>query len=272
MTNQRHLFRFIGTQAKVIARLSPGVHRTSGKRDVHALRVAIRRAQAAFWLISHSSSHSSSRSSSYSSVPTRFGKLKSDLKALEKALGGVRELDVAVKDARHFGMDTAPLKKRRKSAGKYLKKVSSKTKMIRLGEHFLDAEKSLMKSGTISLRRPSENLKNKMAAELILSARGKKSPHHLRIILKKVKYSLEAMGKPVTPLKKVIKLLGEAHDLEFVQTFLQKNRKVEAVQNTLNGKAKQLTGAAFRFATRQLNVRKRKANVEKTAKRDFKGK
>ena len=150
MNDQRHLFHYIGVQAKAIEELAPKVHRKLALKDVHKLRVATRRARAALWVIRHSS------------VPSRFGKLESLLNSLGKDLGKVRELDVAFRDADHFKMKRSSLNGQRKSARKRLRKVTVKSRIARIRERFEEAEKSLMEAGPILLERPNEVLKNKL--------------------------------------------------------------------------------------------------------------
>lgn len=240
MNDQQNLFHYIGVQAKLIKELGPKVHRKLGEEDVHKLWVATRRARAAFWVIKHSS------------VPTRFDKLESLLKALGKDLGNVRELDVAFRDADHFKMKCSSLGGQRKSALKRLKKITVQSAIDRIGKQFEAAEKSLMEAGPILLGRPNEVLKVKLEDCAKGSAHGKKARHKLRTALRKVRYSLEAIGRPVAPLNHIIKALGDAHDLERLQAFLHKKGKVRTEQKALNAQVKHLSLPALHYAVKQL--------------------
>jgi CHAD domain-containing protein len=240
MTDQRHVFHYIGVQAKVIEELGPKVHRKFNAKEVHELRVATRRARAALWLIRRSS------------ASTRFGKLESLLKALGRNLGKVRELDVALRDADHFRMGPSSLRNRRKSARKGLRKRTGKNQIAQIKKHFLTAEKKLIEGGALSFRHPSQVLKLKLEDHLKGSNRGTIARHQLRISLRKVRYSLEAIGRPVAPLNKLIKVLGDAHDLDRLQILLHEKSKIRGEQKVLNIEAEHLVVPALHFALKQL--------------------
>jgi len=51
--------------------------------------------------------------------------------------------------------------------------------------------------------------------------------HRLRIVLKKVRYGLEAVGQFYLKLQTIQGLLGQIHDLETLQRLRGKNKKVQ---------------------------------------------
>ena len=97
LINHDQLVEFIETQAKIISHLTPEVSKKPSGNSVHSLRVAIRRTRAVLWCSHHSSAN------------LHFKKLNERLRKLGRALGRVRELDVAIKDANHYKIISSQL-------------------------------------------------------------------------------------------------------------------------------------------------------------------
>ena len=76
--------------------------------------------------------------------------------------------------------------------------------------------------------------------------------HELRVTLKKIRYALEAMGRPATPIKYLQDILGEVHDLETLLKLTGKNKKIKKEQQALSDEALLLMKPALRFALEHL--------------------
>lgn len=241
MTYQEHVTKYLETQAEAIARLAPQVNRRLSVKPVHHLRVAIRRARAALWVLRNSSNS------------VHFKKLNHDLRKLGKVLGEVRELDVAIQDANDYGIDSIKLTSRRKTKQTKLQKLINRNQRHNLAMQFFSLKNAAL---TLSpnLSEARDNLRLQLNRQLERHIHGKTKLHRLRITMKKTRYALEALGRPVEPIKRLQTILGDAHDLEILQTLVGKNPKIKADQHVLNDKGVRLVKPALRFAVTQLGA------------------
>jgi CHAD domain-containing protein len=240
MTSQEHLIHYLETQFKVIDSLMPRVLRHPGGSSVHKLRVAARRARAAFWVLRHSSS------------PIYFKKLENQLRKLVKALGHVRELDVAILDANNYDINSKKIKLERKIAQEKLRKLINQDQRRNISQQFSEAKKKISIASPTSFSEAEDRLRMRLNHLLLQHVHGQKGLHQLRIAMKKVRYVLEAMGKAVGPMKGLQNILGDSNDLEFLQGFVGRNKQLKTEQHKLNDKAIILAGPTIRFAVRQL--------------------
>ena len=173
MTNQENLIKYLKAQFRTVELVMPKVsHRPSGK-SVHELRLATRRARVALWVLEHSSS------------PLRFKELGNDLCKLGKTLGQVREVEVAIQDANHYGIKSLDLKNRRSKAQRKIQKLISAKERKHLSKQFADAENRIKNIGPISFRTVKAELIIKIRRQLKIYRHGETEPHTLRIVLKK---------------------------------------------------------------------------------------
>jgi CHAD domain-containing protein len=238
--NQKLLLTYLERQSKVISKLSPRACRYLTSKNIHAFRVATRRAEAVFWILKQSDSS------------LHFKKLRRDLHELEKSLGRVRELDVAMSDADNYGIKSGRLKDQRKIARRKLLKLVKSAPRKKLAERFFSAQKIVFTMSPQGMDDVKGKLREKIAHELKKPVYAENSLHKLRVTMKKVRYVLECMGKPVAPIKELQEVLGEAHDLETLQAFTGKNAKIKAAQVALNERAIRLIKPTLRFAENQL--------------------
>jgi CHAD domain-containing protein len=238
--NQKLLLKYLTRQSKVISKLSPiENHQLTGK-NIHACRVATRRAEAVFWILKQCASH----------LP--FRKIRRDLHKLEKSLGRVRELDVAISGANAYGIKSGRLKDQRKIARRKLLRFVDSVSGKKLAKRFSAAQKIVHSNGLLNMVHVKGDLTEKMAHELVIPVHAENSLHKLRVTMKKVRYVLECMGKPVAPIKSLQSVLGEAHDLEVLQDLTEKNAEITAAQVALNKRAIRLIKPTLRFARNQL--------------------
>ena len=241
MTKQENLIKYLKTQFRTVELLMPKVsHRPCGK-SVHQLRLATGRARVGLWVLEHSPR------------ALRFKELGHDLRKLGKILGEVREVEVAIHDANHYGIELFDIKSRRGKAQKKIKKLVSEKKRNNLSKQFADAQNRIRKFGRVSFSMARDELIFKIRRELVLCLRGETKPHKLRIVLKKTRYALEAMGKRTGQMKLLQTVLGEEHDLVTLQTYMEKNKELKHRQHSLNDQAAPLIKPALRFALAQLD-------------------
>jgi CHAD domain-containing protein len=207
---------------------------------VHKLRVAVRRAQTTFWCLKHSTTH------------LRFKKLSRHLHKLEQALGRVRELDVAIEDAKSYEIDSSSMKLRRKLYQKKLRKLISKKKMETLLKELNAAERVAWSKSPILLTGTRYVLGKLIEKKIKHPIHSQRKLHSLRIDLKKIRYALEALGKSIDPIKPLQTLLGDAHDLEVLQKLSKKSSKAKIDQRVLNEKSMLLADSVLRFSAVQL--------------------
>ena len=243
----RHLTRYLDTQTKAISAWSKQVAKHSSGKSVHGLRLATRQARAAFWVLKHSSEH------------LRFKKLNRKLHRLGSALGKVREMDVALSDANHYQIKTTCLIPERMKAVKKLQKLVNKKSRKDLKRLLIKARRSVHKMSAIQVTDAREKLSLSLHRQLAEDIESPAKLHRLRIAVKKARYAIDAMGetnhpdgRSKHPMKKLQDVLGEAHDLELLQSLTGKNSKIRAKQNRLNGKAIRLSKPTLNFAVSQL--------------------
>jgi CHAD domain-containing protein len=239
--NPDHLIRYLTTQSKMIACMAPKVARRPSGKSLHILRVATRRALAALWCLRHSSAHLVCQ------------KLSHDLKKLEEVLGPVRELDVAIHDANLYGIRSNGLEDRRKELQRELLKRITVKKRHQLEKEFKDLKESSLALSPIRLNEARSQLVTRLHLQLKRKENNQTRLHQVRIVLKKARYALEAMGQPVGPLKHIQDVLGDAHDLERLQELTGKRRKIKAKQKALNIEAIRLAKTTLTFALHQLD-------------------
>jgi CHAD domain-containing protein len=246
--SQRHLRKYLDTQAKAISAWSKQVSRHLSGKPVHELRLATRQARAVFWILKNSSAH------------VRFKKLDRKLHQLGVTLGKVREIDVAISDANHYKIKTSELIRDRTEVVKKLKRLVSIDSRRTLKKLLKTARKSVRRMSSFEMTHVRKKLSKILRAQLAQELEGPKQFHQLRISVKKARYAIEAMGQakhPIGrsnhPMKKLQDTLGHAHDLELLQGFTGKNAKIKAKQNILNAKALLMSKPALKFAISQLN-------------------
>ena len=141
------------------------------------------------------------------------------LNQLTKVLGRERDLEVAIANAKKYGLGITKLKKAKKSARK-----KSQKKMQ------LFSEKGLRKTSQINLLMKYKTMMKELNLELEdfeSIEMTNKQFHRLRINLKKVRYGLEAIGQFRPQLEKMQDLLGHIHDLEVLQRLIGKKARIK---------------------------------------------
>ncbi len=240
MTSQKYLSHYIGHQANLITTLAPFLSGPKGEDYIHQVRVATRRMRAAFWILRHDPKSHEIRD------------LNRYLKKLGKLLGRIRDLDLAIVDAKSYKVDPEELKSCQKVLSRKMQKLTLKKPMEQVRKQIIMVENLASRANPQLISEARNELCGLMEEQIEKRLSGAKKLHQLRINLKKTRYILEAIGEPVTPLKPLQDVLGEAHDLQILQHLIGKNRKLKSKESHLNKKAVKLVGPALQFAVQQL--------------------
>ncbi len=232
---------YLDQQGQTFKRLAQKTSQKKTKQNIHELRVTTRRIDAALWLIGHETSNQVLK------------KLPVSLRKLRQALGKCRELDVALEDASKYHFDGKKLKSQRQRASKKLRPLMKKKLREKIENRIQQTVHWLGKHPEVNLTTGFYRLRSKMIPMVRQSKPSNKKLHELRIDMKKTRYALEAIGKPIEPLRRLQGLLGRGHDLQILQGLLGKNKKIDLEMGAQFKKAKGAIGPALRFAIKQLN-------------------
>jgi CHAD domain-containing protein len=183
-----------------------------------------------------------------------FKKLKKLLRELGKTLGSLREIDVAIADAERFKISDKKLASMRKASKKAVK--------CHLEKPILKDFKKRLKKAAGEVRQVDQLHPEIALLEVQLrldpwnskKLRTSTDYHLLRVAMKKVRYTLESIGKPVSPLKELQNQLGKIHDLEVLQELTGKNRKVSNEVSSHKRIVKRTIPHALAFARRSSRV------------------
>ena len=231
---------YVKEQADILERLVKKKGRLLSPKEVHDLRVVTRRLRASLVLLNDQPDQ------------THLLKLYRTLSKLGKALGAQRELDVALQDARHYSLDTSDLRKsHRKLRDKVRDKLNSKRRK-RIFRQLRKINTDLQSRKTIRLEKAFDRHLKEANRWKHQELKDLKQLHELRIAIKKFRYALEALGRPVQPLRKLQNLLGRVHDLEILQRSVGRNAAVSLDQASTLTKAKRLVRPALQFTESQI--------------------
>ncbi len=231
---------FISAQAGLLRKLIKKTRMRRTAKRVHDLRVSVRRLRVALWLAGHGKE-----------IP-RFGALSKSLRNLGKGLGGLRQLDVAIADAKFYRLPVGDLKVRRKEA----RKAADVALAPKLGD-ILEKElgrlvRLLNERDGVGAVEGASKLLERVKTPKALAHGVKAEFHRFRIFIKKVRYTIEAFGLQPGRVKTLHDRLGKAHDLEVLQRLVGKNGAVRKDETLCRKRAAKIAGPAVRFARERL--------------------
>jgi CHAD domain-containing protein len=211
--------------------------RKPSKNLVHRLRVATRRARAGLSSVPHLDSPA---------------KLAARLRRLGKTLGRLREIDVAIADAPHYGLGTGNLKRRRKKLAADVKSALLKN-AAKIERDLKAAAEEMAREKNLRFDfGPLRAKLRKWRERPILKSR---DAHKLRIVVKKARYALEIAQADPAPLERLQTLLGKDHDLEVLQELKGPKRVIRKDQKKQRRTAMRFAPRALAFALSQLESR-----------------
>lgn len=253
--NPNHLIRYLEEQTRLLKRLGSPATAKPSRQSVHKLRIAARRARAALWILERGS------------VRIRAKKLSQRLHALGRALGKVRELDVAIEDAKTYGLDPSGLKVLRKTERRRLQKTLRRARFKRLSREIAAvAVKTKSRTG-LGFEDAAGALLDRLHRWHRMTSKKDAELHRIRIAMKKIRYCLEATRRPVSPLQKLQEAIGKAHDLEVLEALCGKTPAASRDRAKFERKAKRLIRPALCFALEQLGKKKTAGRPDASVKR-----
>jgi len=233
--NTRHLAMYFHDQSKRIQSCARQVVDKGNRSAVHDLRVAVRRSRSVLNLLK----------------PKANG-LDHQLRRLAKALGAVRELDIADRDAKAYGLKTKKLKRQRKKRIEKAKRhieISQK----KFGKNLVQTEDRLAKA-PLFLDKRVEKLTDQLSHWQQHVPKKADALHQFRKTVKKSRYTLEALGKNAQPLEKLQDILGRAHDLEVLESLKGRQPAVHADLRRYRRDARRLAPPAIAYAIKHLAI------------------
>jgi len=178
------------------------------KKELHELRLNLRRWRVAFWALRYS-------------LPVKaFHKLKKRADRANKILGKKRELDVAMTDAKKYGLKTSFIKTSRREAKKKVERLLRSGELEELRKELGDFNRHLRRGRRVDLSPALRRLQEELRMASRKNHFRAKEYHHLRIQVKKARYLLEMFHQPMAGLKLLQDELGKIHDLEVLKKMV----------------------------------------------------
>lgn len=221
-------------------RLVNAIDKNPTKEDIHQLRIHIRKLRAILWLTKHSK------------MPLKFKSLSTQLRNLGHVLGTVRELDVAAKDSKIFHLKSNHIAQKQKRVRKRLHNDFGEKQRKILFAQLNKAIRRISKIKYADLTPALRHLESKIKAEKSKRLKTDRDYHKLRITVKKTRYILEALHRPTTPLRRLQKTLGKAHDLKVLGNLSGQSPKLEHAKSKIYRKAEKIIKPTLKFASKQL--------------------
>lgn len=203
--------------------------------DVHDLRVVTRRLRVALWLI---------RQSTPIPVPA---KTRSSLRKLGRTLGERRQLDIALRDAKHYKLNGSKLEPLHRKSSASLSAFLTSKKIDALAKSLGKIRLALPGFATINFSRPMQTLRRDLSSWAKYPRR-KADLHEFRIQVKKTLYAFEMLGQPALPLTRIKDCLGRAHDLEVLGRYFKKANRLRLEETLEIEKSRKLFKPALAFA------------------------
>lgn len=202
----------------------------------HKLRVSIRRIRTVIQLLQKDGK------------PPVPKKEKKFLKKMWQHLGEVRDFDVSEEIALKHELPLQRIKKERKEVDGKLQKDLTKSELKKLLLHLEDlaSDKSLKH---VNPKPVIQNIRDKIKA---LSPRTE-NMHAFRIVLKKVRYLMEAMSIEDQEFKKYQDVLGKLNDLKVFLDCQGESAKVRGAYKRQLNKAHTILLPAKKLALKSLN-------------------
>jgi CHAD domain-containing protein len=171
---------------------------------------------------------------------------KKEIKKLMKALGRERDLHVAQELALSFGLNAKNIKHKNKiqknSAFKEIKKFDLKVlKFADDSEMLLQFKRAMGKLGLKLETFSSDSL-------------DEKKMHEFRILLKKIRYGLEAIGQSSPQLEEMQEQLGKIHDIDVLQSMKGKKQILEIIKKMMIEDIQQVYQSIYKLMYKKLNA------------------
>jgi len=169
-----------------------------------------------------------------------------EIKSLMKALGKERDLHVAKNLASSFSLSIRKInqvnKKLKRTSLEEIQSFNLKTLEIKSDPKILIRFKSAMRQFNSKLEKfsPHSLKSNEM--------------HKFRILLKKVRYGLEAIGEESPKLKEMQEHLGKTHDIDVLQGMKDKKEILEVVKKLMIEDIQKMYQPVYKLMNQKLNA------------------
>jgi CHAD domain-containing protein len=214
--------------------------------DVHDLRVTTRRLRASLSVLRHCAA-----------PDARQRRARHELRAMGRALGERRMLDVALRDAGEFRADTAHIEKRLAKANTALHRALRADRVRALGSDLREMERVITAAPFERVSPWLEGFEWELAYLLQVPPRTGEARHELRVQLKKVRYIIEAFGRRSASLQKLQDHLGREHDLAVLQSLSGRIPAAARDERAARRRAERLMGTALRSAMKHMRAIRR---------------
>lgn len=230
------LTSYLAESAATLARLVPRFVRRVDPKPVHAARVAARRTQTALWLARQGDAR------------LTFPELEAGLKALTRALGARRDLDVA--------LETDPsldLLRRRKVMTAELAAAAAPERWTAVAQE-LDRAVDTVAAAAATLDLPAAQLtlRKKLGRWLAHPPKDTPAVHELRKSLKRARYAMEALDLDASPLHGVQHELGQMHDAQVLMELRGKTKALHRIAAKHEKKGLKKARKALKHARHEL--------------------
>jgi CHAD domain-containing protein len=209
------LNHYLRIQIRAFEGLIKKIHQSPSIERVHKLRVTARRILTVLWLLKTDPDI------------INFRKLSRSLRQLVKKLGKLRELDVAIQDSATYGLTIKHLEKRRRKSGRDMQRYLVVRRRSKLRSELNIMARKVSGLSNINLTISNRKLSGQVKFWLRGSMVSERDLHEFRTFIKKFRYVMEATGRSISSLPKLQDLLGKSHDLEVLQQFQGKNRRID---------------------------------------------
>ncbi|MBI1860596.1 MAG: CHAD domain-containing protein [Deltaproteobacteria bacterium] len=206
-------------------------------KNVHELRVLIRRVRSQLWLIPKEQR-------------TRaIKKARRDLKKIASLLGEQRKYDVAITDAQELGLAVASLRKERERARLRIPPALKGRKRDRVRKQIREAIRDTNRLSSSTLIPRIERLRKELEGGLPKSQTDR---HQLRISVKRARYVLKRFGYNPKSLHELQDLLGRWQDLATLGDLIGPHPRVTRALNAQWKRLKPHVKPALATASRAL--------------------
>lgn len=171
---------------------------------------------------------------------------KKEIKKLMKVLGKERDSHVAQELAHSFGLSEKKIKRKnktlRESSHKEIKTFDLKVLQLNDDPRIILRFKRAMRQLTLELDKfsPHSLNDNKM--------------HQFRILLKKIRYGLEAIGESNPQIEEMQDHLGKVHDIDVLQKMKGKKEILEITKKLMIEDIQQLYSTIYKLMHKKLNA------------------
>lgn len=228
-----------GLEARKLAKLLAVTQADPSPKHVHDLRICVRRLRTMLWLLAEEKNEGA----------RDRDKLARRLRKLGHRLGALRDLDVTWQTV--GGPRDRSLRKLRQRKKKEVAARLHRPYRERLARLTRDVAEDLRRSHRASSPDPLLRLRRHLDEWAAIPPRSPSGYHRLRITVKKIRYTLETAGRPVSQIKKFQDALGRVHDVETLR-HLPRPLATRSQQETAVRAAKRMLGPALRDSRREL--------------------